>query len=77
VRGLRKLLGSKFIKQADSNSRDHIQRLSPENKGGLLYIPFREGYRNGVYLVSYMVTCYFLVRLNLWDKVTLLWSHPR
>jgi hypothetical protein len=25
----------------------HIQRLSPEDKGGLPYIPFRSGYRNG------------------------------
>jgi hypothetical protein len=42
-----KLLGSKFIKQAGSNSADSVQRLSPKNKVGFLYKPFRAGYRNG------------------------------
>jgi hypothetical protein len=41
-----KLSGSKFIKQASSNWADSSPKLSPENKGGLPYIPFRAGYRN-------------------------------
>jgi hypothetical protein len=42
-----KLSGSKFIKQASSDKVDSVQRLSPENKGGVPYKPFRAGYRNG------------------------------
>jgi hypothetical protein len=55
-----------------------VQRLSPENKGGLPCIPFRAGYRNGVWgggqLVPYIVTCYFIGCFNLWGEGTLLWS---
>jgi hypothetical protein len=42
------LLGSKFIKQASSNSVDLSPKTEPQNKGGFPYIPFRAGYRNGV-----------------------------
>jgi hypothetical protein len=28
----------------------------------------------GVQLVPYIITCYFIGRFNLWGKVTLLWS---
>jgi hypothetical protein len=31
----------------------HIPRLSPKNKGGLPYIPFRAGYWNGGYSLSH------------------------
>jgi hypothetical protein len=65
-----------------------VQRLSPENKGGFPYMPFRTGSRNGVCVrysipemvcvwgtaCPYMITCYFIGCFNLWGKVTLLWS---
>jgi hypothetical protein len=54
-----------------------VQRLSPKNKGGLLYISLRAGYRNAgtAYLTHGHVLFHWL--FNLWGKVTLHWSHPR
>jgi hypothetical protein len=71
-----KLLGSKFIKQASSNSTPQFQRLSPGNKEDTPYVPFRTAYRNErwVQLVSYIITCYFIGFFKVWGKVTLLWS---
>jgi hypothetical protein len=53
-----------------------VQRLSPENKGGFPYIPFRIGYRNdrGCIFVPFIITYYFIGCFNLWGKVPLLWS---
>jgi predicted lipoprotein with Yx(FWY)xxD motif len=51
-----------------------VQRLSPKNKAGLPYIPFRAGYRNGVQLVPYIITCNFIGCFNLLGEVTRLWS---
>jgi hypothetical protein len=48
-----KLTGSKFIKQAGSNSADSHPKLNAENKGSLPYIPFRAGYWNGGYSLSH------------------------
>jgi hypothetical protein len=61
-----KLLGILLSKQA-ATQQTQVQRLSPVNKGGLLYIPFRAGYRNGgggVQLVPYIITCYFMAVLT-------------
>jgi hypothetical protein len=44
----RKLSGSKFIKQASSNSEDlRLNAAEPQEQMDLPYIPFRAGYRNG------------------------------
>jgi hypothetical protein len=42
-----KLSGSKFINKPAATQQTHVQRLSPKNKGGFPYLPFRAGYRNG------------------------------
>jgi hypothetical protein len=66
-----KLSGSKFIKQGSSNLVD----LSPKNKEGFSYIPFKACYRNGgIQFVPYTITCYFICCFNLWGEVTLLRS---
>jgi hypothetical protein len=63
-----KLSGSMFISMLAATQWTHVQRLSPENKGDLPYIPFRAGYRNvGVHLLQYIITCYFMAQFNLWD----------
>jgi hypothetical protein len=53
-----------------------VQRLRSKNTGGLPYIPFTAGYRNGgrLQLVPYIIVCYFIGCFNLWGEVTLLWS---
>jgi hypothetical protein len=51
--GAPKLLGSKFIKQASSNTADLSPKAEPQEQGGLLYIPYRAGYRNGGYSLSH------------------------
>jgi hypothetical protein len=69
--------GHQSFQEATLLSRPAV--MSPENKGGLYYIPFRAGYRNGgrVQLVPYIVTCYYTGCFNLWGEATLLWSCTR
>jgi hypothetical protein len=71
-----KLLGSKIIRQTCSNSADLIQRLSSKDKG-VFFIYHLEQVKEmggGLQLVPYLITCYFIGHVNLWSKVTLLWS---
>jgi hypothetical protein len=54
-----------------------IQRLTPKNKRGLLYIPFRAGCRNGEYSLSHTCSHSLSLAILILGEVTLLWSHPR
>jgi hypothetical protein len=56
VKWLRERLGHQIFQEASSLCRPAatgVQRLNSENKGGFSYIPFRAGYRNGRYSLSY------------------------
>jgi hypothetical protein len=49
-----KLSGSKFIKQVGSNSVDLSPKAEPREQMGLSFKPFRAGYRNEGYSLSYI-----------------------
>jgi hypothetical protein len=48
-----KLSGSKFIKQADSDSVDSYPKAESPEQSGPSYIPFKAGYRNEGYRLSH------------------------
>jgi hypothetical protein len=49
LRGHQSLQEASLLSKPAATQRTQVQRLSPENKGGLPYITFRAGYRNGGY----------------------------
>jgi hypothetical protein len=70
-----KLSGSKFIKQASSNSADSSPKTGPqEQRGPSLYTVWSRLQKWGIHLLPYIITCYFIGCFNLWGKMTLLWS---
>jgi hypothetical protein len=48
-----KLSGRRLLSKPAVTQWTRVQRLSPQNKGGLPYIPFRAGYRNKGYSLSH------------------------
>jgi hypothetical protein len=75
LRGHQSFQEASLLSKLAGTQRTHFQRLSSENKGDFPYVPFRAGYRNGeVWLIPYIITCYFIGCFNLWGEVTFLWS---
>jgi hypothetical protein len=68
-----------LLSRLAATQRTWVQRLGHENKGGLPYIPFRVGYRNGGAVTACLIHRHMLFNchFNLWGEVTLLWSHHR
>jgi hypothetical protein len=74
-----KLSGSKFIKQASSNSTDSSPKAeSREQRGFSLCTTYsrlqRRGKGTACHMHGHML---FIGHSNLWGEVTLFWSHPR
>jgi hypothetical protein len=67
LRGHQSFWEARLLSKPAPTQQTRVQRLSPENKWGFSYIPFRPGYRNGgwVQLVPYIITCYFIGYFNL------------
>jgi hypothetical protein len=53
LRGHQSFGEASLLSKLAVTQQTHVQRLSTENKGGLPFIPFREGYRNGGYNLSH------------------------
>jgi hypothetical protein len=65
-----KLREASLLNKLAAIQQTQVQRLSPENKGGFLCVPFWADYRNGgaVQLIPYIITCYFIGYFNLWVR---------
>jgi hypothetical protein len=75
--GAPKFSGSKFIKQAGSDSADSSPKAEPREQRGLsLYTIYSRLWKWGVQPVPYRVTYYFIGCFILWGEVTLLLSSP-
>jgi hypothetical protein len=54
--GRQSFQGASLFSKPTATQWTCFQRLSPENKGGLPYIPFREGYRNVGHSLSHRLS---------------------